>query len=979
MDGLTDMGYSDRTKRLRFSSVILIMLLMMPLPLTQSIEGSAALTTTPEIGVHLRDMISSSESNELMPVLVQFEQGFDYADRVHLFKNLQEPEMVVRNVFKTIPVVSLYADSDAVEMLSRLEAVIALDIDPVRSIGQPRGDFQSAQSTGTGYTHPDGILGADDLWEQGYNGTGTKVAIIDSGVMSDHPDLEGKIVGFYDLIDEEHDMDPSDGIDAYDDNGHGTACAWLVSGTGDGNGGDYKGMAPGADLLIVKALDSTGSGDDSVIAEGIEFAVEQDADVISLSLGGAWNDDQFIIEPSILAVREAVDAGVVVTIAAGNSGPAPITITSPAVVDEAIAVGSSSGDTGIISFSSRGPVYRPFSEPGGYYAKPDLVAPGDQIISALSDQANPAEYPRYNSTQWPAAYTIWSGTSASCPQIAGLAALLIDKHPGITALEIKAFLMAGSTDLNSDPMTEGYGIANVTKASEMIEASSGQITLMTPNEYPTLPGTSSVFIIGEERRGQNVTVISTTNQGTLEITTSGNASQFVVTYDDSVSVGVGYSYFGINLFVPEDLHLSAIGHYIGQLNLQNSEEEIVTSLELDLTITTYGGSIMVDMAHHSAQDPDDVSYYRYFRKYLRDLGMVFSEYPENWAETSNMPTITSNALSTTEVLMIMDTELQYSAAEINAIHEYVDSGGILLILSEGYDTQNGGPAFAQTSYNQILAPYGIQCENNWIGQGDDIFVGEVYGEDYGGISEDHPLTDGVENLYILNGGTFSVDSSVAGAEGLFWTDSDRTHAIVAYATPGKGKVIAVSDGSILYDSISYDAIRTGSDNLVLLRNIAGQVLTEAPRIFDVKLTEAELGESSEVIAYIFDEDLKSVEIKITTPSGQNITKAPVEQLGYKFVTEFTLETAGFYDILVRMEDDSGNVRIFSKTILVQVDTVDPATTQMVVIALLGVVAVGIAIVAIIKFGIGKRARSKMESEWEPRWEEHDEKEGPSIQ
>jgi hypothetical protein len=429
--------------------------------------------------------------------------------------------------------------------------------------------------------------------------------------------------------------------------------------------------------------------------------------------------------------------------------------------------------------------------------------------------------------------------------------------------------------------------------------------------------------------------------------------------------------------VPEDLPLSAIGHYIGKLNLQDSEDEIIASLELDLTITTYGGSVLVDMAHHSDQDPDDVSYYRYFRKYLRDLGMVFSEYPENWAETSTMPTITSNALATTEVLMIMDTELQYSTSEINAIHEYVHSGGILLILSEGYDTQNGGPAFAQTSYNQILAPYGIQCEDNWIGQGSDIFVGDVYGEDYGGVSEDHPLTDGVENLYILNGGTFSVDTSVAGAEGLFWTDSERTHAVVAYASSGRGKVIAVSDGSVLYDSTSYDAIRTGSDNLVLLRNIAGQVLTEAPRIYDVKFTEAELGETSEVIAYIFDENLQSVEITISTPNGQNITEAPVEELGYKFVTEFTLETAGFYDVLVRMEDDDENIRIFSKTILVQVDTVDPITTQMVIIALLGVLAVGIVIVVVIKFGIGKKARSKLEDEWEPRWEDDDG--GPSIQ
>jgi len=134
-------------------------------------------------------------------------------------------------------------------------------------------------------------------------------------------------------------MDPSDGIDAYDDEGHGTACAWLVAGTGDGTNGDYKGMAPGADLLIVKVLDSTGAGDDSVIAQGIDFAVEQGVDIISLSVGGEWSDDSFLIEPSVLAVENAIEAGVTVVISAGNTGPATFTINSPGIVEGAITVG----------------------------------------------------------------------------------------------------------------------------------------------------------------------------------------------------------------------------------------------------------------------------------------------------------------------------------------------------------------------------------------------------------------------------------------------------------------------------------------------------------------------------------------------------------------------------------------------------------------------------------------------------------------
>ncbi|MHA1576742.1 MAG: S8 family serine peptidase, partial [Candidatus Thorarchaeota archaeon] len=796
MDGLRKMPHLLKKPQRHFVFLFVISILILPLPM---LVGSNTNTESTQISEKVTDelieLAANTEATELIPALLRFPETTDYEQMLEAVWFIQSNEVEIRHVFNSIPFVSIYTTPAGIELLENIPLVESVSIDREWSISSS-SEFQPAQSEeGLGYVHPDGILGADTLWSDGFDGTGVTVAILDSGAMGDHEDLEGRMIGFYDFIEENHDMDPSDGVDAYDDNGHGTSCAWLVAGTGVGTDGDYTGIAPGADLLIIKVLDSEGAGDDSVIAQGIDFAVAQGADIISLSVGGEWSDVSFLIEPSVLAVENAIQAGVTVVISAGNTGPATFTINSPGIVEGAITVGASSGNVGIVPFSSRGPLYYSNTEPTGYFAKPDIVAPGYYVLTARDEASSSFDYPIYNATQWGLGYTLFSGTSASAPQVAALAALLIDKHPALTPTEVKAFLMAGATDMGSDPMEQGYGIANASMSSDLIDQTSGIITLMTPLRYPTLPGTANVFLMGDERPDQNVTIISTVNRGTVDIVLSGNASQFVTTTVDEVPVGaVGYAHFGIGLTIPDDLPLTAIGDYVGTLELID-EGETISSIDLEFTLTTYGGTVLVDMAHHNPDDPDDISYYRYFGEYLREQGMVFSEHPENWETTLNFPPIDGNALAGVEVLMIMDTETEYSVAEVDTIHQFVEEGGKLLILSEGFDTQAGIPAFAFESYNRILEPYGIQCEENWIGVGTDEFTGRAYGLDHNGAVDPGPLMEGVENLYILNGGSLRVDSSIEGTEGLFWVDSEKTHAIVATAEYGEGEVIVVSDGS----------------------------------------------------------------------------------------------------------------------------------------------------------------------------------------
>jgi len=936
--------------------IAFLALLLMPVSIVVVEAATAGGTEqTSKISAGLSEKMANIQSNELIPIVVQFPDGSESDWMRYVIEASDIDDVAVRHVFHMIPMVSLYAASDEITALATLREVKFLSLDAKISIDNELSDQgEDAAADGFGYQHPNEVLGVEDLWAQGYDGSGITVAILDSGADALHPDLQDSLVGFRDFVNNQEDLDPSDGIDAYDDNGHGTACAWLVAGSGIDNGGNYTGMAPGADLLIIKILDSAGNGEDSVIATGIEYAVDHDADVISLSVGGSWVD---AAEPSIAMAQEAVSRGVTVVIASGNEGPSAFTMNSPGVTQEVITVGASAGAEGVAGFSSRGPVVNQQTEPYGYFVKPDLVAPGYNVFSGRAAEAS-FEYSIYNQSQYGSSYTMWSGTSASTPQIAGLAALLLDKHVALTPIITKTALMAGATDLGADPMAQGWGLANATRASEIIEESSRSLTIVTPKRYPTLPGGSNVFIVGDERAAQNVTVMSTVNRGSLDIEMTGNVSQFIVV-DESVAVTVGYSYFTISLEVPASLSLDAVGPYEGQLALVSGTDTF-TTMDLHLTITVFGGRLLVDMAHHSYEDPDDPSLYQYFREYLEEQGVIMEEF----SSPENPQPIDSDALAAADTFMIMDTETPYDADEIDALHQLVEEGGTLLVMSEYYNSTDNTAAFAIDSYNEILAPYGIECEEYEIGLGPLPMTGVVYGADHGGAVENHSLVEGVDNLYITWGSTLHVDSSVAGAQGLLWVDEAKTHSIVATVDYGLGRVIVVSDGSILYDTWLYDAIRKDADNLRLLRNIASSLLSVKPRIYDVEMKAGRIGEPANVTAFVFSDNIEEVTIEVYTPNGMNITGAATETLGYRFTQAFTLESAGFYEVKIVATDADGNTRIVRRTFLVPVDFVPDDVVIGVIVALLAVVVTGLVYVGIKHFGIGKRRKRRGEPEWE---------------
>jgi cysteine-rich repeat protein len=296
------------------------------------------------------------------------------------------------------------------------------------------------------------FVGAPDFWAaHGYRGSGEVIAVIDTGIDYTHPDLGAcvapgtgcKVIGGYDF--QNGDGDP------VDDNGHGTHVASIAAGNGA-----LLGVAPDARLLAYKVLDANGFGFSSAIIAGIEAAVDPNgdsdtgdhADVINLSLSGPGDPD----DPMSQAVDNATAAGVLVAVAAGNSGGYG-TIGSPGVARTALTVGATDEVPNPAYFTSGGPVA------SGYGLKPEIAAPGVSICAARA--AGTALGP----TCLDAGHVLLDGTSMATPHVAGAAALLRGIAPGLSPGDIKSLLVQNAVPMSFDPLRVGSGVLFIPAAA----------------------------------------------------------------------------------------------------------------------------------------------------------------------------------------------------------------------------------------------------------------------------------------------------------------------------------------------------------------------------------------------------------------------------------------------------------------------------------------------------------------------------------
>lgn len=284
------------------------------------------------------------------------------------------------------------------------------------------------------------LIGAPEAWAAGFTGKGVKVAVLDTGIDVNHPDFAGLIDGTTSFV-------PGEAVT--DLNGHGTHVAGTIVGSGAASGGDNKGVAPGADLFVGKVLGGAeGSGQDSWVMAGMQWAAESGADIVNMSLGDSYPTDGS--DP----MSQTVDAlsaqyGTLFVIAAGNSGPE--SISAPGAAASALTVAATDKQDRLASFSSTGPL----AHSGGM--KPDIAAPGVDITAARSQEMTDGGQGLYRTL---------SGTSMATPHVAGAAAVLAQQHPDWTGAQLKEHLMSTAKGLDGgySPYEVGAGRLDVAAA-----------------------------------------------------------------------------------------------------------------------------------------------------------------------------------------------------------------------------------------------------------------------------------------------------------------------------------------------------------------------------------------------------------------------------------------------------------------------------------------------------------------------------------
>lgn len=283
---------------------------------------------------------------------------------------------------------------------------------------------ENGQMHALAQSNPWGVdrVDADNAHDSGYTGSGADIAIIDTGIDSDHPDLQANLgsgTAFTSCSGSDCNYDWDD------DNGHGTHCAGSANAVNNSQG--VVGVSTNATLHAVKVLTGSGSGSFSDVAAGIEYVADQGWDVASLSLGGGQSS------AVTDAVQYAYNRGVLVVAAAGNSGPCSDCVGYPAAEPEAVAVSATNSSDGLAYFSSTGP-------------EVEIAAPGADIYSTYTGGG----------------YSTLSGTSMACPHVSGAGAQLMAQ--GYTNTEARQRLTDTAEDIGLPSNEQGSGLLDVAAA-----------------------------------------------------------------------------------------------------------------------------------------------------------------------------------------------------------------------------------------------------------------------------------------------------------------------------------------------------------------------------------------------------------------------------------------------------------------------------------------------------------------------------------
>ncbi len=666
------------------------------------------------------EQISSLELPEegLQASSVNWSKGNNSAQTqaIFLFKNWFPsplPGVRVLHRYKLHPAVLVEGSIEQLRQIVRIERANLVAVSENKKTGSLLSPLPSQSGSG-GFSPSQtinirDIIGAARLHQLGYDGTGIRIGIIDTGVNANHPDFEGRVVAAESFVRKEYGYS-ADVNSATDEHGHGTWVAGVAA-------GKEFGIAPKAEIVSAKIFGNstvTGNGNipleetTAAIIAAIEYCVEQEVDIINFSIGQYHNLPWDLRQHWINQV--SLEKGIVFAVSAGNSGKNGIdggTLNNPGTALQAITVAAAVDLHTMAGFSSTGP--KP-----DYSMKPDIAAPGISLWG-----------PNKNGN-----YTTKSGTSAAAPLVTGAAALLLHYAASVgdeaTPGTIKAALMSGAITMETEGKSypawrQGAGFLNASQAFQILTSSrtAGTFDLIYihPRKLPFEPF-STLF------KGQkwifNLTVIASgsTNVSFLIPTTYlqiGLPSK--IELKDSQLVTISF-------YAPDSAEEQPVSAIVNATSTNGAKSEF----KIEGRIKEALFSVLLDEAHQiiiprpgntgsSLHYGDNSNIYGAFRDWV-----ALMESCQVAVTPFTGPELNSSVLKDHDLFVMLnafsynydiftdwiETEnrsyVAFCPNETQNLREWVDTGGNLLVITRGNST------VYIPALNAFLSPYAVAVD-----------------------------------------------------------------------------------------------------------------------------------------------------------------------------------------------------------------------------------------------------------------------------
>jgi len=833
------------------------------------------------------DAFNSSVNLKISPNLIRLLNDYNAGKRIQvivLFKNYKDLELRSKHLngldikgleeietFHIIPAVLYSLPISELRKLASLQSVEKVYLNERFQAIPPTTKTRFAaikDNTIYNETVPK-FISADRLWFS-FNGSGIRIAILDTGVSSSHPDLKGKIILEQSFVLKKYNFDFDE--NATDFNGHGTHVAGIAAGTGAASNGIYRGVAPGAQIINVKCLNMFGQGTTAAILKAIEWAVSAGADIINMSFGTSVGDPN---DPISIAAEKAVEEGIVVVAAAGNSGPYYSSVGSPGAAYGVITVGACDWKGQVASFSSRGPTLT-------WSSDPDVLAPGVNVIAPLAPESYMQKAGLKLGKAINGTYISLSGTSMATPAVAGAAAILLQAFPSLKKNNphaIRIALMKTAKNIGLNENIQGAGIINVYEAYQFLKQNLEGAFLPVVKVIPTtiplqpqivrFPGDSIV----------NTLILLSGSVCDIRAEVDGNITSFVHLENTIFNDAFGDITLEVKLEVPI---ATVPGRYVGQINFINSSNgvEVLANVSLNVEIKIPRARALFDWYHNFDFSDSPWCNYYLFANLLADR-LIDLDVSEG--------ILTLEKLEDYDILILPDVELMFTPDEEYAIQKFIEDGGSLLVLGSFY------PAFAVEPLNRILASYGVSFTNKTLASSLDLGIVQLLKETLNITQENlvkHPITNGVQNITWAAGVALEVDKNF-GVNTLAYLEGKPVLVAVNETVTNGGRIVVFGGEVSFYDNL----MEGNPSHIQLERNVFEWLLEKGNNVLLLLNNHTYMiGSTLSLAVYILNETMTvgNVSVRVFTPTRSNFI-VPLSTLDEKILEgHFVVEEEGIY-------------------------------------------------------------------------------------